>query len=69
MPCLEEGRFLTELNKARPCARATRWRTLSPLASQLYERNKASGSVWVTMKRSALLRCTGPPCLLRLRLC
>ena len=20
MPCLEEGRFLTELNKARPCA-------------------------------------------------
>jgi hypothetical protein len=34
MPLLEEGPFLTELNK-------------------LYERHKTSGSVWVTMKRSA----------------
>ena len=61
MPLLEESRFLTELNKARAHAHAvvSCGTTLNPyrlpltLAFQLYERHKASGTVWVTMKRSA----------------
>ena len=62
MPLLEENRFLTELNKARTRAQqrgglaqrnSDACEPLFSLALQLYERHKTSGTVWVTMKRSA----------------
>jgi hypothetical protein len=53
MPLLDEGRFLTELNKARALRGGPK--PLSSLTrAQLFELNKESGSVWVNMKRCTL---------------